>query len=350
MSTPLPLESQTLFAELLQALRTHELERSFGHLSGGFAKKAAQRGEHWYFRTSEGAKGQQEFYIGPDSDDTRRLMEVYASARENAELEEANLQRMASMLRAGGILPVEPASAKVIHALGAAGLFRLGGVLVGTHAFLALGPLLGVRWTRGLHTQDIDLAAPRNLAVALPHAPMDVPEPLAALEMGFLPVPGLNPKAPTTSFKVRGKSLQVDLLTPAERGRKGPVSIPRFKAAAHPLPFLGFILEDAVDAAILGRGATLVRVPDPARFALHKLAVADQRPVIEQAKAQKDRAQAAEVLELLAHERPGDVSRALEALAADRGGWARRILRSARLAPALPTPLMKRLEKLQARV
>lgn len=349
MSTSLPLESQTIYAELLQALRTRELERSFGHLSGGFSRKSTQRGEHWYFRTSEGAKGQQEFYVGPDSADTRRLMEAYASARGSAVFEETNLQRLASMLRAGGVPPVDAASAKIIQALGAAGLFRLGGVLVGTQAFLALGSLLGVRWTMGLRTQDIDVAASRHLAVALPQVSMDFPETLEALEMGFLPVPGLNPKAPATSFKVRGKSLQVDLLTPEAGRRKGPILIPRFKAAAHPLPFLGFILEEAVDAAVLGRSATLVRVPDPARFGLHKLAVADQRPVIEQAKALKDRVQAAEVLNLLALERPGDVDRALEALAADRGGWSTRIARSARLAPSLPDSLVKRLEKIQSR-
>ena len=36
--------------------------------------------------------------------------------------------------------------------------------------------------------------------------------------MGFLPVPGLDPKSPTTSFKVRGQSLRVDLLATDSEG------------------------------------------------------------------------------------------------------------------------------------
>ena len=39
------------------------------------------------------------------------------------------------------------------------GVFRLDGVLVGTHAFLVLGNILGVPWDGGsIRTQDIDIA------------------------------------------------------------------------------------------------------------------------------------------------------------------------------------------------
>jgi len=56
-------------------------------------------------------------------------------------------------------------------------------------------------------------------------------------------------------------------------------------------------------------------VPDPARFALHKLWISTRRPVHEQTKARKDLRQAGDLLELLLEDRPGDVQAAWEALA-----------------------------------
>jgi hypothetical protein len=42
---------------------------------------------------------------------------------------------------------------------------------------------------------------------------MTAPEALDQLRMGFLPVPQLRHVNPSTSFKIRGKQLTVDLLT-----------------------------------------------------------------------------------------------------------------------------------------
>jgi hypothetical protein len=61
----------------------------------------------------------------------------------------------------------------------------------------------------------------------------------------------------------------------------------------------------------------LVNVPAPARFALHKLLVAQLRPASFAAKAEKDILQAVQVLEVLVEDRPGDIALAwttLEAL------------------------------------
>ena len=94
------------------------------------------------------------------------------------------------------------------------------GVLVGTQAFLVLGNVLGVRWGGGsLRTQDIDIAAEATMSIAFPGPGSDIPGVLESLQMGFLPVPQLDPRKPSTSFVVRGKGLRLDLLTPL-RGRR----------------------------------------------------------------------------------------------------------------------------------
>ncbi len=126
-------------------------------------------------------------------------------------------------------------------------------------------------------------------------------------------------------------------MTPAGSKRTtAPVVIPRFNAAATPLPFLDFILEDAQPAALVDAGGVLVMVPSPARFALHKLLVSGDRPSAFQAKAEKDILQAGMLIDVLEDDRPGDLRRAWQAA---RGrGWSQRMRSAAavlrRRAPA----------------
>ncbi|MBS0338748.1 MAG: hypothetical protein JSS40_18490 [Proteobacteria bacterium] len=255
-------------------------------------------------------------------------MKAYAAGRKETEETNAQIERLCAMLRQGGAMTTDTPSARVIAGLASAGVFRVGAVLVGTHAYIALGNLLGVRWESALRTQDIDLAAATVLQVAVPQAEADLPKALDALNMGFLPVPGLNPKSPETSFKVRGQQLRVDLLTPAMGSRSGkPVAIPRLKAAAQPLELLDYLLEAPIAVPLLNGGATLVNVPDPARFALHKLLISGRRQVFEQAKAGKDRQQAGEIIASLYEDRRGDLRLAVEALNKRAAAWRARLKR-----------------------
>lgn len=322
----LPAATQTIFAELSERLRALEAARSFASLAGGFAKKRVSGGEYWYFRTSEGPAGQREYFVGPEGREAQAAMRAYTAGRPEMERAFSEIARLCAMLRQGGAMLTDTPSAKVLSGLANAGVFRLGSVLVGTHAYLALGNVLGVRWKSGLRTQDIDLAAARTLQLAAPQSEVDLPKALDALNMGFLPVPGLRPKSPQTSFKVRGQTLRVDLLTPARGARDGkPVAITRLKAAAQPLEFLDYLLEAPVATPLVNGGATLVNVPDPARFALHKLILSGRRPVAEQSKAGKDRQQAAELIEVLQEDRPGDLSLAADALRDRPAAWRKRL-------------------------
>jgi hypothetical protein len=155
-----------------------------------------------------------------------------------------------------------------------------------------------------------------DVDVAVPDGQVDLPAALENLRMGFLPVPALDPRNPSTSFKVRGQALRVDLLCPQRGHAEAPVFIPRWNAAAQPLAHLGFLLESPERAVILASTAALVNVPAPARFALHKLLVAQLRPAAFAAKAEKDILQAVQVLDLLIADRPGDIALAWTALEA----------------------------------
>ena len=330
----LPAELQTLYAELSERMRSFEAARTFAHLTGGFAKKRVNSGEYWYFKTSGGLSGQREYFVGPDNADTRRIMQAYAADRPEVESMVADIARLCAMLRQGGINLVDAASAKILSGLANAGVFRVGAVLVGTHAYVALGNLLGVRWSSNLRTQDNDIAAHQTLQVAVPQSNADLPKTIESLQMGFLPVPGLRPQSSHTSFKVRGQSLRVDLLTPASAGHTDrPVNIPRLNAAAQPLEMLDYLLEAPLSTPVVNGGASLVNVPQPARFALHKIALSGFRHSSEQMKAQKDFSQATEMIALLHEDRPGDLELAAKALRTRSKKWTSKVLTQLRRLP-----------------
>ena len=105
---------------------------------------------------------------------------------------------------------------------------------------------------------DVARALESDIDVAVPDVQVDVPSVLESLRMGFLPVPPLDPKQASTSFKVRGHALRVDLLCPQRARNTDAVYLPRFKAAAQPLEHLDYLLEAPERALVIDGGATIV--------------------------------------------------------------------------------------------
>lgn len=337
--TPLPLTTQTSYAELLDQLVVLDAHRSIGHAPGAFVTKTIGARTYFYFQYSTPGGTTKQVYVGPQTPQLDALTARFAQERDAVRGDRELILSLCAVLRAGGAATTDAASARVIGALADAGVFKLGAVLVGTQAFVVLGNVLGVRWLGGHErTHDVDVGAYRTLEVAVPELDADVPTALENLGMGFLPVPGFSPKHPSTSFNVRKTGLRLDLVTPAKsEADDGPVRIARFNAAAAPVRYLDYVLEDAQLAAVVNGGGVLVRVPSPARFAVHKLLVAQDRPPAFQTKARKDLAQAAAVIEALAEMRPGDLEAALT-VARKRGRrWVQALTRGiATLAPHHP--------------
>lgn len=311
--TPLSLTAQTTYAELVDQLVALDARRSMGSAPGTFVEKSLASGTYVYFQFSAPGGSVKQVYLGKKSRSMDALVRRASEARAAFREDRASIGSICAALRGAGAAVTDASSARVLAALADSGVFRLGGVLVGTHAFVVLGNVLGVRWEGATaRTEDVDGAAERQMEIAVPELEVDVPRALDALGMGFLPVPGFSPGDPSTSFKVRGRGLRVDLVTPKRREERGPIPIRRFNAAAAPVPFLELILEDAQPAAVVNGGGVLVNVPQPGRFAIHKLLVAQDRPAAFQAKARKDVLQASRVLEALAELRPLDAGEAVE--------------------------------------
>lgn len=318
-------ETVVLYADLRERLELIEAMRSIATLPGEFITKTVKGTVYHYFQATLSG-GRTQIYIGPDSDEVRSLLAARQSGGKDVRADEKMLQRLGAQVVAGGVTPVLPDMARVIGRLANSGVFQVGGSLVGSVAYQILGTHLGVNWDSGSRmTQDVDLAGSNSVALAVPDLQADVPAVIESLKMGFFPVPRLSHKEPSTSYAIRGKTLRIDLLTPMKHGETMPVFIRRLNAAAHPLKYLDYLLEEPINAVIICGSPCLVKVPQPARFALHKLIVSQERNAGATDKKSKDLVQAKNMLELLRADRPGDIDLAREALVKRGINWVKKV-------------------------
>ncbi len=318
-------ETMVLYADLRERLELFEAMRSIATLPGEFITKVVKGSVYNYYQATLSG-GRTQIYIGPDSEEVRKLINARETGGKDVSSDGKMLQRLGAQVIAGGVTPVLPDMARVIGRLSNSGVFHVGGSLVGSVAYQILGTHLGVHWDSGSRmTQDVDLAGNNSVALAVPYLKADVPAVIESLQMGFFPVTRLSHKEPSTSYAIRGKTLRIDLLTPMKQEKSGPVFISRLNAAAQPLKYLDYLLEEPINAVMICGTPCLVKVPRPARFALHKLIVSQERDAGAIDKKRKDIMQAKNMLDLLKEDRPGDIELAWEDLAKRGASWVKKI-------------------------
>lgn len=289
----LSLSAQTAYAELFSLVQAFELTRALAGLVGRFHKRTIKGRDYWYFAYRDIDQRLRTVYVGPDNTRVQALVHRFEAIRQDKPL--APPARMAI---AAGCAPAAPKHFRVIKRLAEYGFFRAGGILIGTHAFLALGNLLGVRWIEGASTLDIDFAhAGQNVSLALPaDVEIDVHGALESLEMGLLPVVQFSGKVGAQYRNPKDPALRLDFVTSMTR-EGTPVVVPHPNLAVEPLKFMEFSLENPVQGCIFSNvGACLVNLPAPERYAVHKLIVYGERPLAARVKANKDLLQAARLI------------------------------------------------------
>ncbi len=302
---------QLLYAELLQRC----LAAMPNPRGVTFAPKVIKGRRYWYLELVVGSTRRQ-FSLGPETPELLAQIQNQKDLQTHAREDAAGRETLVSLLAKGGVMVPGFAEGRVLEVLSQGGVFLAGGTLVGSIAFPLMGNMLGVQWEHELYqTQDVDIASPRRIEVVFsPDAP-DLETLLLESGMGFFPIPALDRKSPSTSYKIRNQSMQVDVLTPIQGRPTGqPVYLPHLKCHAYPVRYLEFLLEDTQIVAVPFRSGFLANIPAPARYALHKLVVAARRPASQATKTGKDRQQAQQLFEMLLEERPGDVWLALEAV------------------------------------
>jgi len=334
--TELSLSAQTAHAQLYESTAALELSRSVASLRGSFAKKTVKERDYWYFQFTDLGGTLRQLYVGPDSEPVRALVQQSKQAKTRP------LEPLARSAIALGGTAVLRRHFLVIRRLSEYGFFRAGGVLVGTHAFLSYGNVLGVRWGEAAGTQDVDLApAGKNLAIALPASvQIDTHQAIESLQMGLLPASGLGSKSGATYLNPKDAELRLDFLTTLHRGKEQPFEHPDLRITLQPLKFMEYLLEGVGQAAVFSNdGAVVVNIPHPARYALHKLLVYGERTGTFLQKSQKDLWQTAALLAYLIDRRAWEVEEAWSDLLARGKGWVTRAAQGLhgleRLAPEL---------------
>lgn len=322
----LSLSAQTAYAELAERTRAAELSGALAGLSGSFHKQSVRKGaDYWYFTYREpGVERPRLVYVGPDNDEVRNFVASFKSAGGKSPL--APMARASIAL---GCIPLAAKHFRIVKRLAEYGLFRAGGILIGTHAFIALGNLLGVRWLHGTATLDVDFAhAGRNVSVALPSdLKVDVHGALKSLKLGLLPISELSGNLGAQYRSRDDSELRVDFVTSMTRGQT-PVRMPNLNVALEPLKFMEFSLEGTTQGcAFANAGACTVNLPAPERFAIHKLIVYGERPVRERTKSTKDLLQAAAIIEwCVENGRQAELKAAWEDAVGRGRGWKGRVL------------------------
>jgi hypothetical protein len=290
--TSISTAAQTAYASLASASRLEEI-RTVAELPGSFSKKVVKAKEYWYYQTPDLTGKQIQIFLGLASDELTALIELHRSG----DGKKLHLRQLTRQAIAAGCPAIVPAHAKIIERLADAGFFRAGGILVGTHVFMAYQNYLGIRWQSAAQTVAFAHAG-RNVSVAIPSdVTMDMGSEIEALKMGFVPVKSL-----TTYVKSDEQDLQIDFVTCRHRGGDTPVLIKALNATMQPLKFMEFSMEAPIQVTLLAqRGPITVNAPPPEKYALHKLLVYGERPQNMRVKATKDLAQAASLIDYLAN-------------------------------------------------
>jgi hypothetical protein len=325
----LSLPLLTLYADLQQ-----QLELATEPAGSVFEQEV--KGTRYLRAQVDAGRGRRTVHLGPASDPQAQAR----AAAIRVEMQRAKeRRRIVRALRDAGFGNPTPEIAAVAQVLALAGLFGNGVVLVGTGAYQCMAPLVGVRLpVATLMTQDADIAT-ASLAVSADR--LDSPEGdegsagralldiLHDADPTFEGLPNLDRKAWPWRFRTAA-GFVLDILVPClRRDDPEPIAIPALQAGGMPIQHMGWLITDPVPAVMLAGSGILVRVPSPARYAIHKLIIAQKRHATAAAKRAKDLEQARSLVLALKARDPW-LLRDMAEDAASRGaaGWRQPMERS----------------------
>jgi hypothetical protein len=173
-----------------------------------------------------------------------------------------------------------------------------------------------------MQTGDLDLAQSRAISVAIAKDEKTPAfhEILKTIDPSFRAIPHLRNPNIAANY-INGNQYRVEILTD-NRGpdTDTPSPLPALQTHAQPLRFLDYLLHDAVPAVVLWDGGVLVNVPQPERYAVHKLIVS-QRRTATAVKRPKDLYQASALFDALSERRAPDLAAAWREAFERRPKW-----------------------------
>lgn len=311
------------------------LDESVSEIRGKPTLRRRNGRGYWYDRFRIGNEIK-ERYLGEDYPFLRDRIGKADALRNETKARQRERARLVRLLRSERFLGLDSATGGLLAALANAGVFRLGGVLVGTTAFRFYEGELGIKLSldQAALTNDIDIASFEQISLALGES---VEPGLADVfnDFRFSPVSTLE-RGKTWRWRQSDAQTLVEFLTPSFSEDEGLRNLPTLGVSARALHHLNYLIAEPIPAAGIYRSGILATIPRPERFAIHKLIVADRRrDGPDSLKSRKDIMQADILTAVLAKDRPADLADALEDALGRGPQWRKRIEASLRRAPEI---------------
>ena len=138
--------AQLLYADALDQAIKADAADSKG-LS--FVRKKIKSAYYWYLQYAIGSEKKQ-YYIGVETEDLLQCIERQKLEWSINEPSLLSLKKSVALAITSGCFMVGYTAYKVVNAVALSGLFRRGGVIVGSHAYHAYQNMLGVQWKKEL--------------------------------------------------------------------------------------------------------------------------------------------------------------------------------------------------------
>jgi hypothetical protein len=313
-SIPPPL--LTLYGDLVQQVR-------FAQRGGTVYRRTLGASSYLYAKIPVAGTRRDVFLGRAEDEAVQEKAEVVRRAAVAAKERRATIRT----LKLRGLRGPDGWLGKILDAVADADLFARGMVLVGTGAYQLMEPLVAHYLPEAsLMTGDVDLVT-ADLAIASESG--DAMETiLRRADPTIAAVPELDLRDFSSRFK--GKDSLVELLTPIlRRTDSTPMPLKQLGAGAAPLHYLRWLIDHPTEAVALWGSGVRVIIPAPARYAVHKLILAQKRLRTSREKRFKDLSQAKALIHVLQSAEPFAIEDALEdARAQGDEGWARPIARS----------------------
>ena len=306
---PIPLSYRTLYAELAQRALDGSFKSDFS-ADGRFIKQESRGRYYWYFDQSGSDGKKRRSYVGPVHDpDINERVAAFKTLKADIR---ARRKLVSTLVREAYLPRPDIKSGEIIDVLERAGFFRLRGVLVGTVAYQSYPALLGVRLPdTAMQTADTDFAQFQVISTEVQDTIAPVLDVLRRVDPTFREIPHQADGRLSTQL-VSEDGYRIDFLTPNTSSADfdgHPAPMPALGGmAAEPLRFLDFLIHQPERAVVLHGAGVPVLVPQPQRYAVHKLIVATRRLLDRNGvtKSAKDRAQALTLMRALVETRQSD--------------------------------------------
>lgn len=294
----IPLNFVTMYADLAQNAGPSTLDH-------GSVVSRSRRGREYLYSVSKDGGERREVYLGPADD--AEAAEKAAHLRQAA-LQARDRRSTVSALKRSGIPAPSLYLGNVLEVIANAGLFQRGAMLVGTAAYQTYACPLGYFLPgSSVMTNDADLLVASLVTNGLQ---TDLEQVLQKADPTFKAVWANEDRLPKV-FR-SANNFSVDIVTKYGRNRKSPMPVPGLGCSAEALRFMEYLAQDSMEAVALYGTGVLIRVPPPARYAMHKLLIARERSGKFLSKKQKDLDQARYLIGILKEVDPAGLTDALD--------------------------------------